>query len=313
MRAWALAALGGLLVLPWLPTGPVHETPPLRVRLLQGNVPQDLKFGSAAAQAVDDYRQALHDSPADLTVTPETAIPLVPDQWPRDMWAQFHPPTGQAWIVGLPLPAPITTPTARYTNSALAVLPPGESPQRYDKRHLVPFGEFVPPLFQWFVQRMQIPLGDFARGATQQPPLQWRGQRIAAHICFEDLFGEELARDFQQPGQEPTVLLNLSNLAWFGNTLALDQHLHIARMRALELGRPMLRATNTGATALIDAHGRVLQRLPHHRRATLDAEVRGIEGPPTPYARWSGRWGLWPMAALVLLASWGLVRAHRRR
>ena len=312
VRAWALATLGVLLVLPWLSTGSVHETSPLRVRLLQGNVPQDLKFGTAAAQSVDDYRQALRDSPADLTATPETAIPFVPDQWPREMWSQFHPTPGHAWIVGLPLRAPGATPTVRYTNSALALLPPGASPQRYDKRHLVPFGEFVPPLFQWFVQRMQIPLGDFARGATQQAPIQWRGQRIAVNICFEDLFGEELARDFQQPGQEPTLLLNLSNLAWFGNTVALDQHLHISRMRALELGRPMLRATNTGATALIDAQGRVLQRLPHHTRAALDLEVRGIEGPPTPYARWSGRWGLWPMAVALLLAAWGLVRAGRR-
>ena len=311
-RAGAAAAVLLLLALPWLPTAPVGQTPALRVRLLQGNVPQDLKFGAAATQAVTDYQRALRDSEADLTVTPETAIPFVPEQWPREMSASFHPTSGHAWIVGLPLRAPISTPTARYTNSAWALLPPGESSQRYDKRHLVPFGEFVPPLFQWFVQRMQIPLGDFARGAAQQPPLQWRGQRIAVNICFEDLFGEELARDFQQPDAAPTLLLNLSNLAWFGDTVALDQHLHISRMRALELGRPLLRATNTGVTALVDAQGQVVQRLPTHTAGALDVEVRGIDGPPTPYARWSGRWGLWPMAALLWLLWWALVRAHRR-
>ena len=313
VRVWGVAVVAALLALPWLPSAPARETAPLRVRLLQGNVPQDLKFGAAAAQAVEDYRQALLDSPAELTVTPETAIPFVPEQWPREMRAAFRPTPEHAWIVGLPLRAPSAAAPARYTNSAWALLPQSEADARYDKRHLVPFGEFVPPLFQWFVQRMQIPLGDFARGATQQAPVAWRGQRIAINICFEDLFGEELARDFQQPGAEPTLLLNLSNLAWFGHTVALDQHLHISRMRALELGRPMLRATNTGATAIIDAQGRVRQHVPHHTRAALDAEVRGIEGPPTPYARWSGRWGLWPMAALLLLAAWGLVRAHRRQ
>jgi apolipoprotein N-acyltransferase len=179
----------------------------------------------------------------------------------------------------------------------LALLPgaPAQT-YRYDKHHLVPFGEFVPPMFRWFVQRMNIPLGDFSRGQMVQPPLLWHGERIAPNICFEDLFGEELAQSFVNPATAPTLLLNLSNIAWFGNTVAIDQHLHISRMRTLELGRPMLRATNTGATALINAQGVVTHRLPSGVKGALTAVVHGVDGPATPYARWVSAWGLWPLA-----------------
>lgn len=109
---------------------------------------------------------------------------------------------------------------------------------------------------------MNIPLGDFSRGDVAQPSFVFKGERIAPNICYEDLFGEELARSFVDPDKAPTMMVNLSNIAWFGDTVAIDQHLHISRMRALELSRPMLRATNTGATAIIDAQGQVTQRLP---------------------------------------------------
>ena len=276
--------------------------PALHVRLLQGNVPQDLKFNAAAQDAVRDYREALLASPAALTVTPETAIPYLPEQLPADVWHGLRERPGQAVLIGSPLRALAKAGAAgRYTNAAWAIVPGAAETYRYDKQHLVPFGEFVPPLFQWFVDQMHIPLGEFVRGAPVQMPLAWQGQRIAPNICFEDLFGEELARQFNDPAQAPTLLLNLSNLAWFGDTVALDQHLHISRMRALELQRPLLRATNTGATAVIDAQGRVLQRLPYNTRGALDAEVQGQDGPPTFYARWAGHWGLWPLALCMAL------------
>ncbi|MBX9936589.1 MAG: apolipoprotein N-acyltransferase, partial [Burkholderiaceae bacterium] len=130
-----------------------------------------------------------------------------------------------------------------------------------------------------------------------------------------DLFGEELAARFIDPAQAPTIFVNFSNIAWFGDSLAIDQHLHISRMRALEFERPMVRATNTGATAVIDHRGVVTHQLPRHTRAVLIAQVRGHDGPPTPYAFWVARWGLWPMwllAALVLLLTWHAQRSAAR-
>jgi apolipoprotein N-acyltransferase len=276
----------------------------LTVRLLQGNVSQDMKFGAGVGQALRDYREALWHNDADLIVTPETAIPMLPEYLPEGYWRtlqQRYASGNQAALVGVPLRS-----GAGYTNSVLGWAP-GAPTYRYDKHHLVPFGEFVPPWFRWFVDRMHIPLGDFSRGAVVQAPLTWKGERIAPNICYEDLFGEELARGFADPRTAPTLLLNLSNIAWFGDTVAIDQHLHISRMRAMELGRPMLRATNTGATAYIDAHGVVVQRLPSSVQGALSVRVQGVDGPPTPYARWVSTQGLWPLAgmafAVLLLAA----------
>jgi apolipoprotein N-acyltransferase len=193
----------------------------------------------------------------------------------------------------------------KYSNSVIALMPqtsPAASANyQYDKHHLVPFGEFVPPLFQWFVRMMHIPLGEFTRGDVAQPSLAFKGERIAPNICYEDLFGEELARSFANPDTAPTLMVNLSNIAWFGDTVAIDQHLHISRMRALELGRPMLRATNTGATAIIDAQGRITHRLPSAVQGALTAEVYGMHGPVTPYAKWVSKFGLWPLVGIALL------------
>ena len=281
---------------------------PIRVTLLQGNIPQDLKFGEGVNLALRNYREALLSSTSDLTVTPETAIPLIQQQMPDRYWAQLenHFSKGtQAALIGLPLAKRSEQGQLQYSNSAIALMPQttpaSTASYQYDKHHLVPFGEFVPPLFQWFVRMMNIPLGDFSRGDIAQPSLAFKGERIAPNICYEDLFGEELARSFANPDQAPTMMVNLSNIAWFGDTVAIDQHLNISRMRALELGRPMLRATNTGATAIINAQGQVTHRLPSAVEGALAAEVYGVHGAVTPYARWVSVWGLWPLAGLAVL------------
>ncbi|MFM8768996.1 MAG: apolipoprotein N-acyltransferase, partial [Rubrivivax sp.] len=178
--------------------------------------------------------------------------------------------------------------------------PGAAAPYRYDKVHLVPFGEFIPTGFRWFTNLMNIPLGDFSRGPLDAPSLVAGSQRIAPNICYEDLFGEELAVRFRDPSRAPTVLVNLSNIGWFGDTIALPQHLNISRMRSLELQRPMLRATNTGVTAIIDHRGRVTHRLAPFVRGALESAYEGRIG-TTPFAWWAGRWGLWPLFGLALM------------
>ncbi len=174
----------------------------------------------------------------------------------------LHPAGKQALLLGIPL----GNLEQGYTNSVLGFAPGLQPPYRYDKHHLVPFGEFIPPLFRWFTEMMNIPLGDFNRGAVGQPSLPWAGERIAPNICYEDLFGEELGARFRDPDSAPTIMANMSNIGWFGDTVAIDQHLAISRLRALEFERPMLRATNTGATAVIDHRARVTHRLPAFQR-----------------------------------------------
>jgi apolipoprotein N-acyltransferase len=195
--------------------------------------------------------------------------------------------------------------TLGYTNSVVAFAPGSTQPWRYDKHHLVPFGEFIPPLFKWFTRLMNIPLGDFNRGAIGQASYEWKGQRLAPNICYEDLFGEELGARFLDPAKAPTIFVNVSNIGWFGDSAAIDQHLQISRMRALEFERPMIRATNTGATVIIDHTGHVTHSLPRLTRGVLVGEVQGRTG-ITPFAWWVAHFGLWPLwitaLAIVLIA-----------
>ena len=275
----------------------------LSVTLLQGNIAQDEKFETASGvpQALGWYAEQLQASRTSLVIAPETAIPLLPQQLPPGYWdaLQLRFATGtQAALIGIPLGSY----AQGYTNSVLGLQAGQAQPWRYDKQHLVPFGEFIPPLFKWFTALMNIPLGDFNRGAPRQPPFAWQGQRLATNICYEDLFGEELAPVFLDPAQAPTIFVNISNLAWFGNSLAMDQHLQIARMRALEFDRPFLLATNTGTTAIVDHRARVTRSLARDTRAVLVGSVEG-RSTLTPYAAWVGRLGLWPfwLPALGLL------------
>lgn len=339
----------------WLPDGQqgTASAGALHVWLLQGNIAQDEKFvaGTGVAQALEWYPQQIEQAALvaqktpllapQLVVAPETAFPLLPQQlglefW-RPIWQVLEQPGVEqpvSALFGLPLGSYDTG----YTNSAWglgagmaarartaqAALALGGDLQgqdagffQYDKHHLVPFGEFIPPLFRWFVRLMNIPLGDFNRGALAQPSWSVAGQRVAPNICYEDMFGEELAAAFRTPELAPTVLVNLSNIGWFGDSVAIDQHLQISRLRAIELGRPMLRATNTGATAVIDHRGVVSHLLPRLTRGRLEANVEGRTG-VTPYARWTARWGLMPLwvgclTLALLLASMRRRGARRRR
>jgi apolipoprotein N-acyltransferase len=315
-RQWLVVPLCVLLlavVAPLAGRGSSQSTGMLAVTLLQGNIPQDEKFqpGTGLPTALRWYAEQLMGAGTALVVTPETALPLLRQQLPLGYWDRLQTRFSsgqQAALVGIPLGSP----QQGYANAVVGLQPGQAQAYRYDKYHLVPFGEFVPTGFRWFINLMAIPLGDFKRGSPGgQASFEWQGQRLAPNICYEDLFGEELARSFGKPATAPTILVNVSNIAWFGNTVAIDQHQNISRMRALEFERPMIRATNTGATVIIDYRGQVTHAMARHTRGVLVGEVEGRQG-LTPYASWVSRYGLWPLWVLSLLTV-GLAAVFRRR
>ncbi|WP_454710075.1 apolipoprotein N-acyltransferase [Cupriavidus nantongensis] len=310
LGALALALLvpaAGAALAPLAWTTPAGK--PLTVRLLQGNVAQDIKFEPAGIQrSIELYRDMITAAPADLVVTPETAFPVILQELPVDVAIavrDYALGSGTTVLFGA---AGADSPVD-FTNSVFGLGPETERLYRYNKHHLVPFGEFIPLGFRWFVDMMKMPLGDFRRGGLDQDSLPVRGVRVAPNICYEDLFGEEIAQTLRQQPAPANLLANLTNLAWFGDTIALDQHLQISRMRALETRRPMLRSTNTGMTAVVRPDGSVQQRLPTFTVGTLTAEVQGMQG-LTPYIRW-GNAPVLALVALVLgMAAW---RARRKR
>jgi apolipoprotein N-acyltransferase len=210
---------------------------------------------------------------------------------------------------------PERLPSGDYYNSVISI---GTSPtQTYRKVHLVPFGEFIPlrPVLGWIVATLAIPLQDFSRGAPDQKPLAVAGERVAVDICYEDVFGEEIIRALP----EATLLVNVSNVAWFGRSIAPRQHLQISQARALETGRYMLRATNTGMTAIVDERGRVVEAAPQFETAVVTAKVQGHTG-ATPYVRW-GNYAVIAVCVALLAAAllpstaalWRLLRTRLRR
>lgn len=293
----ALWAAGyGLQQVEW--THPEGE--PLTVSLLQGNIPQDLKWRPETVRhTLETYEQLALATDSRLIVLPETALPLFLGDVPRDYLARLatHAAAHRGDVL---IGVPEGSPSGSYYNSAISV---GASPsQAYRKWHLVPFGEFIPlrPVLGWVVATLSIPLQDFSRGSERPEPLAIAGQRVAVNICYEDAFGEEIIRQLPQA----SLLVNVSNVAWFGRSIAPYQHLQISQARALETGRYMLRATNTGMTGVIDPRGAVVALAPEFTPATVEHEVRGYAG-ATPYVRW-GNAGVLTLCAL--LAAAGLLR-----
>ncbi len=267
------------------------SAPAFSAVLVQANIPQLQKWQDDAANDImRQYFNMVQTSQAKLTILPESAMPLlwsdIPSYYLKSLAEHAKSNQGDLLI------GAIEDKQDDYFNSMVSI---GVSPtQSYQKSHLVPFGEFIPlKNLIGFIYRdwLNMPLSDLARGNTHPSVLNLAGTYIASNICYEDAFGEEIIR--QLPKAE--VLVNASNMAWFGNSWAVDQHLQMSQARALESGRMMLRATNTGATAVINHHGEVLAKLPYFKTATLEAEVTPYKG-TTPYVRW----GNWPIILLFL-------------
>lgn len=288
---------------------------PLSVRLLQGNIGQSMKFDPQGVRdAIALYQRLITEKPADLVVTPETGIPLPLYEAPPEFGTavrRFADATHTSVLFGALGVTMTENGPKDFTNALYGVSPGSAQLYRYDKHHLVPFGEFIPWGFRWFVDMMKMPLGDFSRGTVVQQPFVVKGQSIAPDICYEDIFGEEIARTLRGQFQPASVLVNATNLGWFGDTIALDQHLQIARMRSLETGRPMLRATNTGATAMIDADGCVKARLPSFTAGALDVRVQGRTG-VTPYILAGNTIVLSVSLISLAILGFGIARTQRR-
>jgi len=280
-------------------TEPAGE--PVSAALLQGNIEQDLKFRPESyAKILATYARLAESTSAKLIVFPETSIPRFLDRIEPEFLerlASVAKRNGGDLLLGVPY----RKSSEEYFNSVISL---GTSPQQaYHKSHLVPFGEFIPPGFGWLLSVLEIPLSDFSRGAHDQPPIAAAGQRVAVNVCYEDAFGDEIARRVR----EATILVNVSNVAWFGDSLAPAQHLQIARLRAVETGRMHLAATNTGITAAIDRDGRVLARLAQFTEGRLEVSAQGYAG-ATPYARYAD----WPVVIASLLVLAGALLVARR-
>lgn len=286
-------------------TQPVGE--PLQVAIIQGNFPQDVKWDKAYFQpTLARYKRLTKQVDADVVVWPEVAIPTLiryAQDYLRtiDTMAQAK---GQTVLVGT---LAQRQGTDMYYNAVLAL---GQGEGTYFKRHLVPFGEYFPlPEFakRW-MDAIDMRYSSFARGAIDQPLITAAGTKFGLSICFEDVFGDEVARTAPQAG----VLVNVTNDAWFAGTVAAAQHLNISRMRALETGRVLLRAANTGISAVIGPAGRIIKRADQFEVAVIEATIQPRTG-TTPYVRY-GNAPLWAGAfVLVVVGLFGSEWLRRRK
>ena len=276
------------------------DGPALTASLLQGNIPQDLKFDPGRyARTLETYAHLVEQSRGRLIILPETAAPRFLDQVEPAFLARLEA-AARRNNGDLLLGVPLRTGQTSYFNSVISL---GTSrPQAYHKTHLVPFGEFIPFGFSWINSVLAFPLSDFSRGEARQTPLAVAGEQVAVNICYEDVFGAEIAR--QLPAA--TLLVNVSNVAWFGDSLAPRQHLQIARMRTLETGRMLLAATNSGVTAAVGADARVIAQLPQFVEGKLEVSAQGYRG-VTPYVRF-GDWLALGACALALASAVVLAR-----
>ena len=274
----------------------------VNISLLQGNVAQSMKWEPEKfSETLKLYERLVTEAKGELIILPETALPAPLSRIPPGYIERLRGIANSKnanLIIGVPVED-----KGKFYNAAISV--GVDDSQQYRKVHLVPFGEYMPlrGLLAWFYANLTIPMSDFASGDALQSNIKVGGQSLGISICYEDAF----ARDVHRTLPDATLLVNISNDAWFGQSAAAEQHLQLSQMRAIEFARPMLRANNTGITAVIDEKGRVTQRLAPFTEGILETTVQGRKG-STPYSAW----GDLPIL-LICLAGLGIGAAQRLR
>ena len=303
LAAAALVAPGLAALLPPPSAWTRPAGAPQTVALVQSNIPQDEKWlPHMRLEALSRHWRLTQQAwPAKLVIWPEVALTQPLHQLKDDYLAQLSRQAAArdaTVLLGI-----LVFEGDRHYNSIVTI---GASSGRYDKRHLVPFGEYfpIPDFLRPLMDVLDMPYKDFDAGADDQPLLALNGHRIEASICFEDVFGSEIGAR----ARDAAYLVNVTNDAWFANSSAPHQHLAFSRLRAMETGRWFLRAANTGISALISPDGEIAQRAPQFEAVVLRGEVEPREG-VTPYQR-AGNLPLWLGSALLLA---GAALWQRRR
>lgn len=315
VRAFGATAVALVVLTAWLlppPTSWTHTAgKAVPVAVVQGNVPEKEKWSRASFEPTlaRYYHLTAAADRARVVVWPEAAVPAlyqdVSDSYIaelRKLVRAHH----QSLVFGILSARPAPGGKINYYNVARVI---GEDQGVYAKRHLVPYGEYfpVPEFVRKWMEKMNLPYTNLTAGPPYQPMPTIAGEPVDLSICYEDLFGNEIRRDLPRA----RWLINITNDAWFGNTIAPHQHLEIARMRALEDGRYMLRAANTGISALIGPDGRVVKQVPQFKVAVLNASMTPRAG-ATPYVE-IGDAPVWLASALACLLAMGFSLRQRRR
>ena len=282
-------------------TDPVGE--PISVSLIQGNIPQDIKWQKETIlQTLNTYQALIQKTKGQIILLPETALPLLVESIPTTFKESIlrHATQAQSEV----LMGAIERQGTNYFNVVFNLK--SDSSQIYRKSHLVPFGEFIHLkfIFQYiYTHYLNIPMNDLSRGSSHQIPMTFGNQKIAFNICYEDVFGEEII----QALPSATLIANVSNDAWYGKSIAAYQHLQFSQARAIETGRMVIRSTNTGATAIINEHGFVKAALPGFTEGVLEGSVQGFKN-ATPYVSL----GNWPVITLCCIALLGWFMRHSK-
>ena len=252
----------------------------IKVALIQGNVAQDQKWlANNRIKTLLSYQQMTAQNwDADIIIWPETAIPAYLSQV-KEFYLTPLSQQAKAKKTALVVSLPAKGPNGEYYNTVLTL---GENEGRYNKNHLLPFGEYLPfqPVSGFILNLLNIQLGDFTSGGDTQKLMQAAGYSFATSICYEDAFAGEVTRHMP----EAAFLVNVTNDAWFGDSIEPHQHMQIAQMRAVETGRYLLRVTNTGVTAIVAPNGEIVKKIDSFKKGVLRGAIHPMGG-MTPYAR----------------------------
>jgi len=310
-RKWRSIAVA-LASLPWLLGAGLSQVHWVRpgaagtVALVQGNIPQDVKWHPESVAPILHTYESL-SAPYwrhSLVIWPEAAVTLFEHEARPflQVMAAHARDGGAGFVLGIPAYERLPDGSAAFGNTAIAL---GNGEGRYVKRHLVPFGEYVPleAVLRGAIEFFDLPMSHAAPGPAQQTLLRAGQWRLALAICYEIAYPDLVRRD----ARDADVIVTISNDSWFGRSIGPHQHLQMARMRAVENGRYVLRATNSGITAIVSPSGKVEATIPEFEAGVLDGTFTGMSG-TTPF----GRFGNVPVLVCITLIIL-IAQATRRR